>query len=63
MKVSYRASAEEQRQTLPGDSMIPEPSASWTHAVTIASPNARVWQWIAQMGADQCRMVLVRLHR
>jgi len=53
MIVSCRASIEEQRQTLPGDSMIQEPSASWTHGVTITSPIAKVWQWIAQMGADR----------
>ena len=53
MMVSCHASVEEQRQTLPGDSMIPEPSASWTHGVTITSPIAKVWQWIAQMGADR----------
>lgn len=53
MKVSCRATVEEQSKTLPGDSMIPEPSASWTHGVTITSPIAKVWQWVAQMGADR----------
>jgi hypothetical protein len=53
MMVSCRASADEQNRALPGDSLIPEPMAAWTHAITIASPSAKVWQWIAQMGADR----------
>jgi len=51
--VSCRASTNEQYRSLPGDSLIPEPIAVWTHAITIASPSAKVWQWIAQMGADR----------
>ena len=51
--ISCRASDEEQHRALPGDALIPEPLAVWTHAITIVSPSAKVWQWLAQMGADR----------
>ena len=53
MLVSCRESSYEQNRTLPGDALIPEPLASWTHAVTIAASTYKVWQWIAEMGADR----------
>jgi len=53
MLVSCRASSNEQNRTLPGDALIPKLMASWTHAITIASPINKVWQWLAQMGADR----------
>jgi hypothetical protein len=53
MFVSCRASTDEQNRALPGDTLIPEAMASWTHAITITSPVNKVWQWIAQMGADR----------
>src|SRR5687768_4107539 len=48
---SVRATRSEQRCTLPGDSLIPEPVGSLTHAITIACPPREVWPWLAQMGA------------
>lgn len=53
MLVSCRASSDEQNRTLPGDALIPKPMANWTHAITIVSSINKVWQWIAQMGADR----------
>ena len=53
MLVSCRTSIDEQNRALHGDLLIPEPIASWTHAITIASPAKKVWPWIAQMGADR----------
>jgi len=53
MMFNCKASPEEQCRDLPGDSKIVKPIASWTHAITIDSPNTTVWQWISQMGADR----------
>jgi hypothetical protein len=36
-----------------GDEQIPEPLWSWTHAVTIEAAAAKVWPWVAQLGADR----------
>jgi len=51
--VSCRASIHEQRRALPGDSLIPQPIAFWTHCITIASPRMNVWQWVAQLGSGR----------
>ena len=48
-----RATIDERNRKLLGDSLIPEAIATWTHAITINSPREKVWQWIAQMGADR----------
>lgn len=53
MMFNCKASPEEQYRDLPGDSYIVKPIASWTHAITIATPYTTVWQWVAQMGADR----------
>lgn len=37
----------------PGDDRVPAPRWSWTHAVEIEAPAARVWPWIVQIGADR----------
>jgi hypothetical protein len=37
----------------PGDELVPEPRWSWTHGVEIGAPVAKVWTWIAQIGADR----------
>ena len=37
----------------PGDDLVPEPRSGWTHAVEVAAPVARVWPWVAQIGADR----------
>ena len=43
----------EKRRTLPGDTIVPEPLFSVTHAITIGAPVERVWPWLAQMGSDR----------
>ncbi len=48
---SVRATAEERRRPLPGDTLIPAAIASWTNAITIRSTPAAIWPWLAQMGA------------
>jgi hypothetical protein len=37
----------------PGDELVREPRWSFTHGVEIDAPAARVWPWIAQIGADR----------
>jgi hypothetical protein len=47
------ASHDERRREMPGDSIIPRPMATFTHAITIKAPPVRVWPWLAQMGAGR----------
>jgi hypothetical protein len=37
----------------PGDELVPEPHWSFTHGVEIDAPAERVWEWVAQIGADR----------
>jgi hypothetical protein len=37
----------------PGDDLVPMPRWQWTHAIEIERSCARVWPWIAQLGADR----------
>lgn len=53
MLVSCHPSTDEIKRALPGDELIPQSMACFTHAITIASPTKKVWPWIAQMGADR----------
>jgi hypothetical protein len=46
----WGATAEEAAQPMPGDELVPNSLLGYTHAITIQSPPARVWQWLAQMG-------------
>jgi hypothetical protein len=34
----------------PGDHLVPRPTGDCTHAITIHSPAAAVWPWLAQIG-------------
>ena len=43
----------EKRRPLPGDTIVPQPVFSVTHAITIDAPIERVWPWLAQMGSDR----------
>ena len=47
---SWGASAQEQRQPLPGDELLPDATAWTTHATTIEAPPGAVWPWLVQMG-------------
>jgi hypothetical protein len=47
---TWGATAQEQRQALAGDELLPEATALTTHAITIAAPAAAVWPWLVQMG-------------
>lgn len=51
--ISVRASAEERRRAFPGDALLEDAIATWTHGVTIAAPPGAIWPWLAQMGAGR----------
>jgi hypothetical protein len=51
--MNWGATADEQRMTLPGDELLPDPSARFTRAITIHAPQSRVWPWIVQIGQDR----------
>lgn len=46
-----RADLSERRRPLPGDDLIRDPLATFTHAITIRRDPRDVWPWLAQMGA------------
>ena len=48
-----RATPAEHGRSMPGDELIPRPSGSLTHAITIRRPPRDVWPWLAQMGAGR----------
>ncbi|MGO9545149.1 MAG: hypothetical protein ACLPPF_10185 [Rhodomicrobium sp.] len=41
------------RRSLPGDAIIPNPTATVMHAATISAPVKCVWPWLVQMGAGR----------
>jgi hypothetical protein len=47
---TWGASAQEQRQPLPGDELLANATAWTTHAITIGAPPAAVWPWLVQLG-------------
>ncbi len=47
------ASPEEKHRAMPGDSVVPAPMGTVTHALTINASPERVWPWLAQMGAGR----------
>lgn len=51
--LAFRASREEERRDLPGDALVPEPIYTTTQTVTIDASPARIWPWLAQMGAGR----------
>lgn len=49
----WGATAEEARQYLPGDELVPRPHVTHTHAVTIDAPAQAIWPWLVQMGQSR----------
>jgi len=43
----------EAAKPLPGDDLVPTPTAIETRAITIDAPPAAVWPWLAQMGFER----------
>ena len=50
VRVAWRATAEERAMPLPGDDLVPSPTAQTTHAVTINAPPQQIWRWLVQIG-------------
>lgn len=49
-RTRWGATSFEVRQHLPGDDLVPSPTWSYNHAITIKAPRATVWQWLVQLG-------------
>jgi hypothetical protein len=49
-RARWGATDDEARWPLPGDDLIPSPTWSYTHAITIDAPRAAVWAWLVQLG-------------
>jgi hypothetical protein len=45
-----RATDEESRRPMPGDSLMPRPDYSRTRAVTIKAPPSVIWEWVERAG-------------
>jgi hypothetical protein len=50
---SVRADYDERVRDLSGDELIPKPTGSVTHAITIRRSALDVWPWLAQMGSGR----------
>ena len=44
---------EEAARSLPGDELVPTPTAIDTRGITIDAPPEAVWPWLVQMGFDR----------
>jgi hypothetical protein len=51
-RTKWGTTAEERALVLPGDDLVPVPRWSYVHAMTIDTPPAAVWPWIAQLGQE-----------
>ncbi len=47
------ATADERTRPLPGDELVPHPTATATRAVTIHATASAIWPWLLQMGQDR----------
>ena len=46
----WGATEDEIRRPLPGDALVPAPTWSYNHAITIGAPRTAVWPWLLQLG-------------
>lgn len=51
-RTRWGAHPTELHRELPGNELIPEPTWTYTHAISIDAPASRVWPWIAQLGQE-----------
>jgi hypothetical protein len=51
--LSWGATDEDVRKSLPGDELVPYPTLESTRAVTIRAPAEEVWRWLVQLGQDR----------
>jgi hypothetical protein len=52
-RTRWGATPDEIALRLPGDELVPTPTWSYNHAVTIDAPPAAVWPWLVQLGQDR----------
>ena len=48
--LSWGATEEEVRRTMPGDEIVPDPTFNGTRAVTLHARPEAIWPWLVQMG-------------
>jgi len=48
--LTWGATDEEVKRSLPGDDLVRNPQMASTHAITINRPAAAVWPWVVQIG-------------
>lgn len=51
--LTWGASQNEVLMPLPGDNLVPHPTATSTRAITIHAPARKVWPWLMQMGQER----------
>jgi hypothetical protein len=51
-RTRWGAHPAELHRDLPGNGLIPEPTWTYTHAISIDAPASQVWPWIAQLGQE-----------
>jgi hypothetical protein len=51
--LSWGATGEDVRKSLPGDELVPHPTLESTRAATIRAPAEEVWRWLVQLGQDR----------
>ena len=50
----WGSTAEERKQTLPGDELFGPPlTVSWTHGISVRAAPEGIWPWIVQMGDER----------
>jgi hypothetical protein len=49
-RTCWGAAVDEIHRQLPGDELVPQPSWTYNHAITIRAPRSAVWQWLLQLG-------------
>jgi hypothetical protein len=45
--------AVQNERVLPGDDLVPDAMAQFTHSIAIAAPPEKVWPWLVQMGCQR----------
>lgn len=51
--LTWGATEEEARATLPGDDLLLQPDLLTSRAITVAAPPSRIWPWLVQMGSER----------
>jgi hypothetical protein len=51
--LTWGSTEEERTRPLPGNDLVPAPTHSTTHAITIHAPPYKIWPWLVQMGQDR----------